>query len=335
MQLSKIGSKNTYHKCIKELHETKYIYYHPAPNKFQVVRISVIRLDNEPETKTKYHQLDLFVSPSPSGEGFRVRSSTDFDTGNVPNMGRISTDFDTVPVSKMGHLINQTLKTENSVLHTPTEIFKRNKKLSQKINDLGGVSNPEHRYEDKSSPEGGGLRRGPTMNDVEAFFQEHKYPIEEAKKFFLYNQGKNWMLTGKMPITNWQSIAHKWMLNSSGTSKQVVTKSDHLEVQYLYDSFLEDKSIFKHITTEHFRQLHLQLTDEILNAAWQQRIKQLEGTNQHSLNELCQAYQTYNPENELVKRDRPKFISLAKRIAVMNHFNQSKSRNIQQLSIPP
>jgi hypothetical protein len=89
MQLSKIGSKNTYHKCVKELHQAKYIFYHPAPSKFQVVRISVIRLDAEPEQKNPYKQLDLF--------------GTDIDTGNVPKLGRTSTDFDTDTVSKMGH----------------------------------------------------------------------------------------------------------------------------------------------------------------------------------------------------------------------------------------
>lgn len=105
MQLSKIGSKNTYHKCIKELHHAKYIYYHPAPSKFQVVRISVIRLDIEPEKKEPYKQLDLFYPPL-EGEALRSRTggglSTNIDTGNVPKLGQISTDFDTGTVSKNG-----------------------------------------------------------------------------------------------------------------------------------------------------------------------------------------------------------------------------------------
>ena len=74
MQLSKIGSKNTYHKCIKQLHEAKYIYCHPAVNRFHLVRISVIPLDKQEELPNRYKQLDLF--------------STDFDTGTVPNVGQ-------------------------------------------------------------------------------------------------------------------------------------------------------------------------------------------------------------------------------------------------------
>src|ERR1044071_2395558 len=59
MQLSKL-SKNTYHKCLKELHEAKYIYYHPSPSKFQAVRISIVRLYQEEEVQSPYKQLDLF-----------------------------------------------------------------------------------------------------------------------------------------------------------------------------------------------------------------------------------------------------------------------------------
>ena len=32
MSVSKIGSKSTYHKCLKKLHEKKYIVYHPSHN---------------------------------------------------------------------------------------------------------------------------------------------------------------------------------------------------------------------------------------------------------------------------------------------------------------
>lgn len=59
MQISKIGSKNTYHKCIKELHQANYIIYHPATSKFQPVKFSVIRLDIK-ERQSSYEQLDLF-----------------------------------------------------------------------------------------------------------------------------------------------------------------------------------------------------------------------------------------------------------------------------------
>lgn len=345
MQLSKIGSKNTYHKCIKELHLAQYIFYHPAPSKFQVVRISVIRLDTEPEQKTPYKQLEMFAtkeSPPPKGEDLGGGFSTDIDTGSVPDLGHTSTDFDTVPVSKMGHLINQTIKKENSVQNTPTEIFKRNKNLSDKVNELGDVPNPGHDCEEKSSPEGGkqGLgtqfgRRGlPALSEVEDFFRQSNYPADEAQKFFYYNQGKEWMLTDKLRIKDWRSLAHKWMLNQKKQSVKTNQPLDrNRDIQFLYESFIEGKKIFHHIIVAHFEQLKLQLTDPSLQAAWKERLNQVSGSNQHSTDLLWQAYLTYDPENELVKKDRPNFIAIAKRFAVLNHFNQLKQSG--QTSLPP
>src|SRR4051812_29871088 len=72
MQLSKIGSKNTYHKCIRHLHDAGYIIYHPPVSKFQVVQISLKRLDLKEEDQLMYKQLDLF--------------STNNDTGSVSNL---------------------------------------------------------------------------------------------------------------------------------------------------------------------------------------------------------------------------------------------------------
>ena len=61
MNLSKIGSKNTYHKCIKELHEARYIYYHPSPSKFLPVKVSIGRLDIQEERVSRYKQLGRFL----------------------------------------------------------------------------------------------------------------------------------------------------------------------------------------------------------------------------------------------------------------------------------
>src|ERR1035437_85616 len=57
MRLSKIGSKNTYHKCLKELHQAKYIFCHPGYSKYQPLKISIVRLDLD---SGNLNQLGLF-----------------------------------------------------------------------------------------------------------------------------------------------------------------------------------------------------------------------------------------------------------------------------------
>lgn len=330
MQLSKIGSKNTYHKCIKELHQAQYIHYHPPASKFQPVRISMIRLDIKQEV-TNYKQLDLFgsinrdalneksMSPTEaslplSGGDLEGGLSTNNGTDSVPHLTATSTDFDTGTVPNMGQYIKPNNKQENSVAKTPIEIFKRNRKISEKVNELGHVP-----------------KSVPVLSEVVAFFLENNYPGEEAQKFFHYNNGKHWMLTDKMPIKNWQSIAHKWMLNPK---KQTSIQPDPArDIQYLYDTFLEGKKIFHLITPVHFTQLKLELSDETMQQARQERINEVTGTNQHSINLIWEAYLTNDPNNQFVLKDKPNLIALAKRIEVQKHFQQQKQSGTITLTI--
>ncbi len=64
----------------------------------------------------------------------------------------------------------------------------------------------------------------PLISEVEAFFSENYYPETEAQKFFYYNNGKAWQLNNNNAITDWHSLAHKWMLNEkSNTIKKQQT----------------------------------------------------------------------------------------------------------------
>lgn len=325
MQLSKIGSKNTYHKCIKQLHEAKYIYYHPAANRFHLVRISVIPLHKQEQPPERYKQLDLFPSMQEAGGG----SGTYNDTGTVPKLGQQSTDFDIGTVSKMRHIIKPNI---NKQRETPThEIFKRNKKIQEAINELAGVPNSG------LSPSGGGAGGGqPSLEEVQTFFTNRSYPEEEATKFYNHYKALGWKIQGKTPIQDWKPLVEKWMQNakkwdmslSGGGGRKAGGGSDpQKDLQYLYDSFLEGKKIFQYISPEHFHLLDLQLTDEALQQAWKERINQVSGTNQHSNDLLWQAYLTYDPDNDLVKKDKPNFIALSKRIRVIHHFQTLKNQS--------
>lgn len=42
MKLSKIGSKSTYHKCVKELDNYKYLIYYPSHNPFKGSKIKML-----------------------------------------------------------------------------------------------------------------------------------------------------------------------------------------------------------------------------------------------------------------------------------------------------
>lgn len=320
MQLSKL-SKNTYHKCVKELHEAKYIYYHPSASKFQAVRISIVRLDKEEEPKTRYYQLDLFTG-------------TNIETGRVANLRPTSTNIKTDTVSNLGHIIKPNSKTERN---TPTPDFldelPRPSGREEKTSTSARV--PNSILTEKGIPSWEGLGVGiPTISEVEAWFTNNSYPQTEATKFYNHYKSLGWKIQGKTPIEDWKPLVEKWMTNakkwgSTTEPKSVGPQSNEKskEVQYLYDCFLENKNIFHQITEQHFEQLQLQINDHIMQLARHQRINQVAGTNQYSLNQLWQAYLKGNSEDPLLIKDQPTLTLLAKRIAVIQHFHQQKSNN--------
>lgn len=52
MQMSKIGSANTYTKCIKELHAWNYIQYMPSKNPLAGSKIHMYNFDNSSDNST-------------------------------------------------------------------------------------------------------------------------------------------------------------------------------------------------------------------------------------------------------------------------------------------
>ena len=330
MQISKIGSKNTYHKCLKDLHTTHYIIYQAGITRHQPVKITIIRLDKKQELN--YEQLDLF-----KGQNNEL-SSQDTDISNVPivslqppsyvpDLGHayvpdltcISPNIDTGTVPNMGHLIKH--KQINSVCKTHTSVFEKNKKIQDAIN------NPPFRdQEENGTPRVANSVQVPTLSDVEEFFRSNKYPLKEARKFFYYNKGKAWKLPGNLPIADWKSLAHKWMLNS-GDLFQVPANAEDVQenIQKLYEKFLKGEQIAKEILPQYADHLHLEITDAMKSEAIQRRINQLSGSNENAHNKLLQAYLSKDDTNPQLIHDLPNLMALCKRLAVLKAFHQWKT----------
>ena len=373
MQLSKIGSKNTYHKCIKELHLASYIVYHPAVSKYQPVKISMIRLDTK-LIESKYQQLDMFSSnlssplpPSPAGEcrgevgvgspniaPLHVPNPTPASPDTCPNNGTVyvpnltdtSTDNGTTQVPKMGHLIKQNILKKRE---TPThKIFERNKKIQNAVNNLPHVPNmghTEHKQESSKAlfeacDHSSRSALIPTLSEVEEFFRANNYPKTEAKKFYNHYKAIGWKIQGVAPIEDWKALVEKWMINSkkwepaNGDKSRSSGEADRerSDIQGLYQQFLQAKKIFSLIHPEHFDEINLQLTEKIMEEAFKERINQVSGTNNHSLNQLWQAYLSNKPDNPLLQKDNPNLIAVAKRLAVLNHFKIQKQNGVTSLS---
>ena len=59
MSVSKIGSKSTYHKCLKKLHAKNYIVYHPShnPMKGSLIDLTIFGTSSRTSTGTSSEQV--------------------------------------------------------------------------------------------------------------------------------------------------------------------------------------------------------------------------------------------------------------------------------------
>ncbi|MGN6647259.1 MAG: hypothetical protein ACTHJT_12100, partial [Cytophaga sp.] len=53
----------------------------------------------------------------------------------------------------------------------------------------------------------------PTQIEVVTYFNDNKWQLSEAKKFFFYYEATGWRTKTQQPITDWKAAARKWILN--------------------------------------------------------------------------------------------------------------------------
>jgi hypothetical protein len=300
MQLSKIGSKATYHKSIKLLHGKGYIIYHPAPSKCIPVTITVIRLDVK-NSNTPFKQLNLFTKEgTQESEPSPLQSSH----SHVPHLALAGPTNDTHQVPFPGHTIKQENIEINNVQHTH---------IKEEINHKEGTTTNKQ------------VARVPYLAEVELFFQKENMPLPEAQKFYYYNQSKNWMIS-ETPIRQWKALARKWILNTRNKPETIQPEQADMqqELQFIYDIFLQGQPVSKYIKPDFFEFLQLHLSEDHMKEAIRRRINQLSGSNEYTHSQLWQHYTSGLWNSEIIERDRDNLINLARRLAVLNYFEQLK-----------
>jgi len=216
MRISKISSKATYHKCLKNLHSLGYINYEPSYNPFKGSHVILFNFSDDlkpvpkSERKLKNEPLIELVS-----EQALNKSCTSSETGTeqavVPSINYIN-NTNLLNKKNISNLEKQAKNYEeinNSNLENETENEKE-KKLREKkksVSDSPTQSEINHKLGGKSFVE-------PNLNEVKTYFQENNFPEQEAQKFYNYFSSVGWLVGGKTPMVDWQAAAQNWMINA-------------------------------------------------------------------------------------------------------------------------
>jgi hypothetical protein len=196
MRISKISSKATYHKCLKNLHSLGYINYEPSYNPFKGSHVILFNFSEDlkplpkSERKPKNEPLNELVS-----EQALNKSCTSSETG---------TEQAVVP--SINYINNTNILNDKNV----SNLEKHSKKFEE-INNLD-LKNENSKEEKSSAKKEEKLQ--PSIEAVKTYFQENNFPEQEAQKFFNYFKSVGWLVGGKTPMVDWQAAAQNWMINA-------------------------------------------------------------------------------------------------------------------------
>ncbi|MCL9810004.1 transcriptional regulator [Flavobacterium luminosum] len=200
MRISKISSKATYHKCLKNLHSLGYINYEPSYNPFKGSHVILFNFSEDlkplpkSERKPKNEPLNELVS-----EQALNKSCTSSETG---------TEQAVVP--SINYINNTNILNDKNV----SNLEKHSKNFEENENDfvisaIGEITSQEKKLREK--------KKGfvePNLNEIKTYFQENNFPEQEAQKFFNYFKSVGWLVGGKTPMVDWQAAAQNWMINA-------------------------------------------------------------------------------------------------------------------------
>ncbi len=205
MRISKISSKATYHKCLKNLHSLGYICYEPSYNPFKGSHVIMFNFseDLKPELKSERKPKNEPLI-EPASEQVVNKSCTSDETSTeqavVPSINYINNT--NIPNSKNVANLNEQAK-KNEEINT-----------SNLKNENAEEKEKKFRKKKKEFFVTSSVVEKPTIEIVKTYFQQNNFPELEAQKFFNYFSSVGWLVGGKTPMINWQAAAQNWILNS-------------------------------------------------------------------------------------------------------------------------
>ena len=227
MRISKISSKATYHKCLKNLHSLGYINYEPSYNPFKGSHVYLFNFSDDlkpiqkserkPKIEPLFEQVDeqalnkSCTSDETSTEQALVPSinyinnTNILNDKNVSNLEKHTKNFEEIN--------NSNLENENS----EKEKSSAKKEKEEMQNENSAFANSDENQIKNSWQKSSAKKEEklhPLIEDVKTYFQENNFPEQEAQKFYNYFKSVGWLVGGKTPMVDWQAAAQNWMINA-------------------------------------------------------------------------------------------------------------------------
>lgn len=231
MRISKICSKATYHKCMRELNEKQYIKYEPSfnPYKGSMVILFNFSEDLKPVQKKDNNTKKISLDDGQVLDKHKTSIETAPDTAteqalvpsiNYTNNTNISNDKNIENLQTQAKKIEE-INNSNFINEADEEKEKKLREKKKSISDSPIQIKSNHEIRGKDEIENSDLSsptqsrdEKPTIEIVKSYFQENNFPELEAQKFFNYFSSIGWLVGGRTPMVDWQAAAQNWMINA-------------------------------------------------------------------------------------------------------------------------
>ena len=235
MRISKISSKATYHKCLKNLHSLGYINYEPSYNPFKGSHVYLFNFSDDlkpiPKTEktTTPKNKPVFELVNEQVVN-KLCTSTDTSSGTGTEQALVSyiNNTNNTNISNDLKIVNLDEQAKNFEIED--EFFKNvgieeKEKSSAKKEMFSTFADTDEKQTENSrkkeflvtssvSSRAQSRDEQPSIENVKAYFLEKNFPELEAIKFFNYFSSNGWLVGGKTPMVNWQAAAQNWILNA-------------------------------------------------------------------------------------------------------------------------
>ena len=220
MRISKISSKATYHKCLKNLHSLGYINYEPSYNPFKGSHVYLFNFSDD-------------LKPIPKSEKTTIpKNEPVFELVNEQVVNKLYTSSGTSNETGTEQaLVSYINNTNIPNISNDLKIVNLDEQAKNFENDDGFLKNVGNEKKEKSSAKKEKDLK-PTNDEVKSYFLQQNFPELEANKFFNYFSSIGWLVGGKTPMVDWQAAAQNWMLNANKftTYEKPPDRAKHLNI---------------------------------------------------------------------------------------------------------
>jgi SOS-response transcriptional repressor LexA len=202
MKASRIASKATYHKCIKELQLLGFIEYLPSYNPYHGTEVIMYNLS----------------------DGNKRRGSS--------IIGNTKPIIEQVNGQATEHVIEPHI-------YNNKQTFKNNKNISIESNFKDSFEEDYLETDEKEKKSSAKKKESPSFELVKEYFKHQEYSEIEAERFFNYYTSNGWLIGGKTKMKDWNAAARNWVLTTSKFSMNSPENRERSRVNNLHTQ--EDK----------------------------------------------------------------------------------------------